>query len=101
MVIADTVTAGYPAHRVIAYCQWFTERQAPMTTWFSACSINHTQAGHVGVLGRAGDARRTERCQDCFPHGVGGSFPAPTKFTHEELLAFLAEGQPDNATEKE
>ena len=90
---ADTMTAGYPAHRVIAFCRWRNEHEAPMTTWFSACSINRTQGGHLGVLGRAGAARRSELCRVCFPAGMGQSFSDPTELFPDELAAFRTEGE--------
>lgn len=75
---ADTLTAGYPVHRVVSYWPWTNPHGAQFTDYTAACGLTDTLVGR-NSFGRAGTARRKELCSRCFPNqNMSGYFPKPT-----------------------
>lgn len=78
---ADTPVAGYPVHRVTEFSRWTNPHQVAFTDWVAACGATGYLTGFMSKFGKAGDARRLELCEACFPGriatGPGSYFPDP------------------------
>ena len=78
---AETVTAGYPPHRVLAFHEWTNRHGANFTTYRAARGHVDTLTGHK-VFGFAGSARKQELCFSCFPAKTcHGYFASPVDMT--------------------
>lgn len=72
---ALTEAAGYPVHAVAEFARWTNQYQVPFTTWRAHCGTEGTVSGH-GPFNLAGQARRLELCETCFPGRQHNAAPA-------------------------
>jgi len=77
-VSALTPIAGYPCHRVTSFSKWANQHGVAFTDWTAACGAEGYLAGFMSTFGKAGDARRLELCEACFPgRDIRQPFPDP------------------------
>lgn len=74
---ALTPIVGYPCHRPVQYSRWANQHGVVFTDWVAACGATGYLAGAMSKFGKAGDARRLELCESCFPGRLATGANAP------------------------
>lgn len=77
----STPTVGYPVHVVDSYRQETSPNNLLLTDWTARCGLTGRAVG-INPFRPAGNSRKLERCQQCFPgRDIHTYFPPPERLT--------------------